>query len=118
MTTVAYLVLGLAPLQIKAGLLMAFLVKIMEEVWIRIARKLLDQRVDLRKKRQQAGFRPGRGQGLDRVFQFEQSVQQCVFYRSVHGFEKFNGGNPAAANVKQPRNIASKIRFLSTIPPR
>lgn len=68
------LVFGVATFQAQPGLLVALLVKIMQQGGIRLWGQLVRQLVDLRKEGRKVRLRIGGANGCDRVFEVEQSV--------------------------------------------
>ena len=84
MPAIAQLVFGIASLQKEARFLVAFLVQIMKQGRIGIARQLFGQFVQPVKQRHEIWLGIGGGHGLDRVFQLNQRIQQIAFQRIFH----------------------------------
>jgi hypothetical protein len=84
MPAISRLIFRIAPLQIKPRFLIAFLVQIMQQRRIRIPRHLFRQFVQPVEKRQQVGLRVRSRHHFDRVFQFNQRIQQSVFQGIFH----------------------------------
>lgn len=84
MPAIPRLVFRIATLQIKPRFLITFLMQIMHQRWVRIARHLPRQFIQPVEKRQEVGLRIRSGHRLHRVFQFDQGLQQIVFQRIFH----------------------------------
>lgn len=84
MPAIPRLVFGIAALQIKPCLLIAFLMQIMQQRRVRIARHLLRQFIQPVEKWHEIWFRIRARHRLHGVFQFNQRTQQILFQGIFH----------------------------------
>jgi len=95
MPAIPRLIFRLAILQPEPRLLVAFLVQIMQQLRVGIARELLCQFVNACEQRQQARLRLGRRHRFDGGVQSHDGMEQIFFERSFH----FQNGRWAAKAV-------------------
>lgn len=82
--TVSALIFSIPPLKIETGLLITFLVQIMQQIGIRGRWKLSGHVIDFLEQRQQIRFWMGRRHLRHRAFEFQQSVEK-LWITIFHG---------------------------------
>ena len=76
---IAGLVFRIATLQMEPGLLVAFLVQVVEQGGVTGCRKLTREFVETRKQRQETGFRISGGHAGYGGFELDESVEELLF---------------------------------------
>ena len=84
MTAIAELVFRITSLQEQPRLFVTFLVQIMQQRRVGLARQLMRQFIQSRESRKQVWFGVRRGHGPDLVFQLEERGEDFFFNRRVH----------------------------------
>ena len=97
MSAVSDLVFGVAALQEKARLFVAFLVQIMQQRRVGIARQLFRQIVKAAEQRQEVGLGVRGGHRLDGVFQGDEGIEQ-IFFKGI--FHRHSLSQPCAVTIR------------------
>ena len=108
MPAISHLVFGVAALQIEARFFVAFLVQIMEQGGVGVARQLAGQIVNVHEQGHEVRFGVGRGHGFDGAVQVHERVEQLFIQRMFHSQILSSLGGLTMV-LERRRNLPNKL---------